>query len=390
MTGFYQPSLVSGGRGKELNGQTLRDYTHASKTFLTDNYGNSPKFKFLFHVYFDINKQGIDASAGETFPADPIPGLLVKNISLPKFTVTLAEMNQYNRKRYVQTKIVYDPVTVVFHDDRNNSTRKLWYNYYSYYYNDPTTASAKDGEPVKIKNIYGSDLSSGANWGYDGDVSSSPNALNSKPNFFNTIKIYGLYQHTYCMYTLINPIVERWEHDTYDYYQANGVMENRMTLRYETVTYSEGVTNGKIPDGVVNGFGTDAYYDREISPITPKNGNRLAPGKNGLVDPQDGTQRNLANDANSYANRARKNTAAARSTSGNQKIPNPRLTARNNKILNGAKGISNTASSSRGIFNIPSPGSSAGGSVDMYASSENIEYTEAPPVNDPSNFLGGI
>ena len=35
--------------------QNLRDYTHASKTFVAGNYGYAPKQKFLFHVYFDIN-----------------------------------------------------------------------------------------------------------------------------------------------------------------------------------------------------------------------------------------------------------------------------------------------------------------------------------------------
>lgn len=389
MAGLYQPSLVSGGRGKQLNSQTLRDYAHASKTFLTDNYGNSPKFKFLFHVYFDINKTVIDASGGQSFPEDAIPGLLVKNISLPKFTSTLVEMNQYNRKRYVQTKITYDPVTIAFHDDRNNSTRNLWYNYYRYYYNDPNTASA-DTTAVKINNIYGENLDAGANWGYNGDVSPSPYADNPKPNFFNTIKIYGLYQHNYCLYTLINPIIDRWEHDTYDYYQNNGVMENRMTVRYETVIYQEGETDGTIPDGVVDGFGLDAYYDRERSPITPKGGNKLAPGRDGLVNPQGGSQRNTGNNAGTYAQRASQNNGTNRSSTSNQKVTNPRLTARNNKILDGTRGISNTAPSSRGLFNIPSPGSSAGGSADMYASSENVEYTQAPPVDDQSNFLDGF
>lgn len=388
MAGLYQPNLRAGGL-KPLNGENLRDYAHASKTFLTNNFGNSPKFKFLFHVYFDINKSSVDAASGESFPFDALPGLLVKNIALPKYNITLSEMNQYNRKRYVQTKITYDPVTVVFHDDNNNSMRNVWYNYYSYYYNDPTTAIA-DPQSTKISNIYNSSLDNQSNWGYDGDTSLSPNAQNAKPNFFNSIKIYGLYQHQFCLYTLINPIVERWEHDTYDYYQNNGVMENRMTIRYETVTYQDGTIDGRSPAGIVNGFGTEQFYDNKRSPLTPRNGNGLAPGKDGLVDPQGGNERNTGNNAGAYANRARQNNATNQSSATNQKVPNTRLTARNTKILNGARGISNTASSSRGVFNIPSPGSSAGGSVDMYASSENIDYTQAPAIDDLSSFLGGV
>ena len=33
----------------------MRDFTHASKTFIPNNYAYAPKFKHLFHVYFDIN-----------------------------------------------------------------------------------------------------------------------------------------------------------------------------------------------------------------------------------------------------------------------------------------------------------------------------------------------
>ncbi len=45
-------------------------------------------------------------------------------------------MNQYNRKRKVQTSINYDPITCIMHDDASDLSRTLWYNYFSYYYKD--------------------------------------------------------------------------------------------------------------------------------------------------------------------------------------------------------------------------------------------------------------
>ena len=36
-------------------GQGLRDYTHASNTFVSGNYNLLPRFKFLFYVYFNVN-----------------------------------------------------------------------------------------------------------------------------------------------------------------------------------------------------------------------------------------------------------------------------------------------------------------------------------------------
>ena len=40
-----------------FGGPYLRDYAHAAKTFIPNGFANAPKFKFLFHVYFDINPE---------------------------------------------------------------------------------------------------------------------------------------------------------------------------------------------------------------------------------------------------------------------------------------------------------------------------------------------
>jgi hypothetical protein len=89
----------------------LKDYSHASKTFTTAGYENSPKFKFLFHVFFNINttqlprmQNNLLYTAGEQSTI----GMLVKNIELPKFRIDTEVMNQYNRKRVIQKKIESD------------------------------------------------------------------------------------------------------------------------------------------------------------------------------------------------------------------------------------------------------------------------------------------
>ena len=65
-------------------------------------------------------------------------GLVVKNVQLPSYEMSVNELNQYNRKRLVQTKINYQPVEITFHDDGSDLIRNMWYSYYSYYYKDPT------------------------------------------------------------------------------------------------------------------------------------------------------------------------------------------------------------------------------------------------------------
>lgn len=292
----------------------LKDYSHASKIFTTNAYANLPKFKWLFHVYFDINKTLVSNNPN-VFPADEIPGLLVKNINLPKYSMSLSEMNQYNRKRYVQTKLTYDPITVTFHDDNAGSIRQLWYNYFSYYYydtNNPNRQPTANGVPPRSggnqlsqavtelnrRNTYSPDISQDAQWGYLGEPSTSNSSTSlgiAKAPFFKSIKIYGFNQHSFALYELVNPIIERFEQDTYDYYQTTGTMENRMTIRYETVKYGQGALNGRNPSAVVNGFGLEGEYDTTPSPITIPGANRNILGQGGVLDAGIGVVTDLSN-----------------------------------------------------------------------------------------------
>jgi len=78
----------------------LKDYAHAAKTFLTNGYEQTPRQKFLFHVYFNLNVDQIPALAS-AFPSndEATIGLMVKTIQLPNYTISVDTMNQYNRKR---------------------------------------------------------------------------------------------------------------------------------------------------------------------------------------------------------------------------------------------------------------------------------------------------
>jgi hypothetical protein len=301
MSGFFQNLLSDAGKAFFGN-EYLRDYTHASKTFVTNAYSYAPKYKFLFHVYFDINKDLIGAT--KNWPTDQNFGLAVKNIQLPKYSFDVHTLNQYNRKRVVQTKLKYDPINIAFHDDNSNLIRKMWYTYYTYYYKDATQQDSNSGLPADTfgdggygnrynlnhRNIYDASINGSDDWGYIGETGKSP-ATNtaaslgvSKAPFFKAINIYGFNQHNFALYRLINPMIESFSHDTYDYAQGNGVMENQMTLQYETVKYYEGALNGKKPDDLVKMFGTEDHYDRTLSPIARPGSNASILGQGGLVD----------------------------------------------------------------------------------------------------------
>lgn len=311
MAGFFQ-DLLKGTVQGFFGNDYLRDYYTASKTFTTNAYQRAPKFKFLFHVYFEINPAAysVGLSTGTNF------GLEVKTVKLPSYTFDTHVMNQYNRKRIVQTKIKYDPIEISFHDDNGNSIRNMWYNYYTYYYKDATkpviTTSGRRGpqiptnEPLNLtvdynsRNLYNNSIVGDADWGYIGDTSAPSQTISnasqgiSKIPFFKNIQIYGFNQNNFVLYTLINPIITRFSHDTYDYSLGNGTMTNQMTVDYETVKYFEGAIDGQNPGNTVTGFGDNANYDTTLSPIARLGSNRTILGQGGLVDSAGGVINDLA------------------------------------------------------------------------------------------------
>jgi len=301
MAGFFQ-NLLTDTAGSLFGSDYLRDFQHAAKTFRPNSFQNAPKFKFLFHVYFDINPQAM-ASVGMT--SSPNLGLDVKTIKLPGYTFATHELNQYNRKRIVQTKIKYDPVDIAFHDDQGNSVRNMWYAYYTYYYKDATKVNtggpgssqiAPDASYVN-RNIYEKSISGNDNWGFSGEPAQSATAQVKAP-FFNNITVFSMNQHKFAAYTLINPIITRFGHDTHSYAEGSGTMENTMTLDYETVKYYEGAIDGTKPGNKVPGFGDNASYDLTASPITKPGSQASILGQGGLVDAVGGFINDLTPDAN--------------------------------------------------------------------------------------------
>lgn len=281
----------------------LKDYSHASKTFRTNGYELSPRTKFLFHVFFNINTGQIPALQA-AFGNNDIAtiGMMVKSIQLPSYQMGVETLNQYNRKRLVQTKIEYNPVQIVFNDDQGDLIRNMWYNYYSYYYKDPTqkydnTASTNgsigalqtlsNGFGYNSRDIYNNSREVN-DWGYIGesynDTSIFTGQNSSKPPFFRDIKIYGLSQKKFASYVLINPMIADWQHDTYDYSQGAGMMTNTVSIRYETVKYYSGYISGDQPSSTVVGFADPDHYDTRRSGLARPGSTATVFGQGGLVD----------------------------------------------------------------------------------------------------------
>lgn len=361
--GNWAQNFLKDVAGGFFGNEYLRDYTHASKTFRTNSYQNTPKLKFLFHTYFETNTQA--------FPNNFNYGLLVKEIKLPSFSFDTHQMNQYNRKRIVQTKIKYEPIEITFHDDNNDSVNLLWNSYYQYYYNDGSKpkdvlmgfkgSSLTELDPYTTgnptlqyndRNIYETDIGGDDDWGFNGGETDP--STGKKVPFFKNITVFGFNQHNFTAYTLVNPIITNFNHDTYNYEDGNGVMQNRMTIDYETVVYNYGKMDGRKPGEIVTGFGDEANYDRNVSPIAKDGANGLVLGQGGLIDGAGGAMRAL-NEGNILG--AIKTAGVTYNAFKNVNLKKV-ATAELNSMLKNA--LQNTPNTRNTLFNFPKAGSSPG------------------------------
>lgn len=259
------------------DGITLRDYNHAGRLFLNNNLKFTPKVKYLYHCFFALDPSVGNVLQSLTQKYTTEIGMLVKSADLPRYTAQVETKNKYNRKKNIQTSISYEPITIVFHDDNHGVTTALLEAYYRFYYADgwhgtqPGAYSKLDGD-----NTYKGSARHQYRYGLDNNISVP---------FFRNIQLSQMSRSQYTTYTLVNPIITNWQHDTVES-EGSSFMQNTITVAYEAVHYDRGtVKTGE--DGNPTGFGIVHYDSRpsilysdssrdanstDIVPVTESNG----------------------------------------------------------------------------------------------------------------------
>ena len=265
----------------------LRDQQHAARLFSDDQFRLAPRFDFQFHVAFGLNQAALKTIDLAQRHRNEI-GMLVRSTSLPKFTISSDQANQYNRRKQIQYQHKVEDITINFHDDNMGVINQLWQNYYSYYYADPTSATSAGAynrnatrSSDYINNPYGLDNGS------------------TEP-FFTYIKLYQMARHEYICYTLYNPLVKSWDYMTVDYSKKETHNFN-MTVGYEAVSFS----TGEVTAGDPIGFGIE-HYDTVPSPLSGQvDGTSLSPsfvGASALAGNANSFLNNLITTNNAYQN----------------------------------------------------------------------------------------
>lgn len=284
MASLYNADLKPLGAGTPTH-----PYDHATKLFIADTFRLAPKQSFLYYVVINLDTNFTSMGGGFLGTALSLAdryqglenGLLVKRIDLPKFTLNTKTLNSYNRKNIIQTNIQYDPITVGFHDDAADVITNFWNDYYTYYYRDSDYDSEAYRQPYKY------DSRNKVGWGFSPRNGGMGNGSRQLPSMIKNISIFSLHNKRFTQYYLVNPVITGWRHGEHDSSNGSGLMENSMTVAYETVKYYTGYTNPVDVDGF-----SLLHYDNFDSPISNSVTNIYSDA--GLLGALENTKKDLA------------------------------------------------------------------------------------------------
>ena len=277
----YMPSINNFLKGFQDGLPGMKDYQHASRLYIDDNFKLMPKQKFLFYVKFDTDESLFvnGFNQNERYQL----GYLVKACDLPKYNMSYEEKTQYNKKMYNATRIAYEPVNITFHDDHADTVNAFWKKYYEYNIAD----SVNMNDQLVISNTKDDYYEFGderkiTKFGLD-------TPKQKRKPYLKKIDIFVLHKKRFTSMSLINPVIGSFSHDNVDQGDGAGMMENTMQILYETVVYSAGIVN----KNDVPGFAT-LNYDNSPSPLSVLGGGTTSIfGPGGIVDGIGSVMKNL-------------------------------------------------------------------------------------------------
>ena len=181
----------------------------------------------------------------------------------PSMSFRTKTINQYNKKRVVQTGYDLKPITITFNDTCDGAAENMFREYYSFYYGD----AANTNSAGWASDMTASAINQGAGgWGFKApDVTTAEMSY-----FFDTIQIYIFYNGMFDRYDIVNPKIKAYSSDVLDYSSSTGLLQIKMTFEYEGFVFAEqrqSVLSNKslIPTW---GFSRDSFYNPSYSSVS--------------------------------------------------------------------------------------------------------------------------
>lgn len=249
--------LLTGGIQQDDQGQPLlyrnNHISPAIYSFDSEYLTKAPKNKFLFFIRFVksnvTSAEKLATTKISSNSSSRTVGFYCISVDRPTVTYNTRTMNQYNKKRIIQTGHKFNPIRISFVDTVDGLAETLGKDYYKFYYGDPTNSSVTAWRDDLIS----SSMEHGNNgWGFQ-----IPTATVDQKNFFSSMELYIFYNGTYDRYDLVNPKIQEFRSGNADYRESGGIHNIDLTLTYEGLVYSQNSVRVLSNTSMIDTFGFD-------------------------------------------------------------------------------------------------------------------------------------
>lgn len=163
---------------------------------------------------------------------------LIRTAQMPGVQFKTETLNQYNRKKIVNTGVEYDPVNLTVYDTVGNEWLTLLMKYFAYHYMNPRNKNAANNRDVAGGvNRFGGVEEINSFFGKDGifDSNAAGYNTNKTSHFFERIDYVLYHANRGVQYSLINPVLTSFKASDIDY-SDSGFKSFELGIQYESFT----------------------------------------------------------------------------------------------------------------------------------------------------------
>ena len=183
-------------------------------------YTGVPRMKYTFEVEFRLNStvRMEDDSFGRTFVFNR-----VMSANMPDYDYGIQPLNQYNRMRYVPTRLTVNPVGITFYDTKDNQFQTLLKAYAGHYFGHEIDGA----HDLDSKHFSGYDILGSKFGTSDSHPFGAKSISGDARHFFEEIRIRHLdTAQGGRLINLYNCMITNIAHDVLDYSASAPVMFN--------------------------------------------------------------------------------------------------------------------------------------------------------------------
>ena len=209
----------------------------------SSHWGKLPRFKNQFFVgfaYSDLTNS--PANLKENIELT----YKVRTIDAPRFEIDTETLNQYNKSRILPMKINYQPINIIFWDDRSNLIKDFWDKNYKFYFKDSSGKSDLNYVQTVSDKIVDSKLgvAGGTEPAYDHFGYNMANKFERK-NLYAYLSLYLTAGGNFFRTDIVNPFLQSMQNDNFSQESSGELAQITTTWGYEAIVYYDA---GKIED----------------------------------------------------------------------------------------------------------------------------------------------